>query len=873
MHEIQGHVLPKTKIRRDQSNGFKETSLIDETQLKAAAVARLLMRLQECREDPIKFTEFVMKDPQGRNLILKDFHKDWLNAFQGNNLVVVEASRNHGKTSILVAYLLWRIGRNPNIRIKLFSQNDARAKERLAEIAGNIENNASYHLVFPDIKPKKGQWSNTRINVERPMNLKDATLEALGITTSATGGRVDVIALDDVCDLNNSVVYPTVRERIIQKFTGELLPMLDPGGSVVSIATPYHMCMPDGSDVLTSAGIVPIETVTMSTNLRVNAGNWEPPVAIKRQHFSGDLVCLNVHGLPEEYKFTPAHRLPTQRGDIPVSELTENDYVVLRGQVVNELSLAELTAREPVSVYKPNAFEAQPGWTLNPKFWRFVGYYLAEGCTNKLNGSIRLVFGYSKEELEFVADAADCIKSAFGVPVHVNKTAASNVVTFNCKVILNWLDSNLKYGAANKDLPTWFEQLPKEFLQELIYGYWIGDGSVTSAGTRFATASKNLAYTLGRLLSLRFGISSRIYKRLSRDMTICGVVTTAKESYEVRCRTSDGHTLKLHNAQVKLVQPNNKIIPKDFCTFYKIRKITKENYTGFVTDVQTSTGYFDLPGFTSHNSDLTATLKANPEFKHIRHVIGNEQDPMLPLWPERWDRPALQSLRIQQGAVEFDRAYRCLAFSGETVPCKPEWIKFYTKEELGDPSRMVCIQAYDLAIEQKSTSDYFACVTILYDMERGKAFVADAKHERLSFSSQGHRIIGNFMRWNPDRIIIEKVGLGGSLENYLNENSHIRLPLVPHKPKGDKYFRLMQQLHWLEDGKCTFHPGMDPAKQVLEEGGSLIKELLEFPVGRHDDLVDSLTMALFALEEFRNHEAEAGWYDGGSMKAKMSVIG
>lgn len=513
MYDIQEHTLPATKRKQDQSKTFKPTKLTDEAQIRAAAVARLLLRIKECREDPVKFTEFVMKDPQGRNLILKDFHKQWLNEFNASERVVVEASRNHGKTSILVAYLLWRIGRNPNIRIKLFSQNDSRAKERLAEIAANIENNEAYHLVFPDIKPKKGQWSNTRIVVERPMNLKDATLEALGITTSATGGRVDLIALDDVCDLNNSVVYPTLRERIIQKFTGELLPMLDPGGSVISIATPYHA------------------------------------------------------------------------------------------------------------------------------------------------------------------------------------------------------------------------------------------------------------------------------------------------------------------------------------------------------------------------SDLTATLKANPEFKHLRHVVGNDQDPMKPLWPERWPREALQSLRIQQGAIEFDRAYRCIAFSGETVPCKPDWIKFYSRSDLGDPSRYVCVQAYDLAIEQKTTSDFFACVTVLYDMERGKAFVADATHERLSFSSQGHKIINNFIRWNPDRIIIEKVGLGGSLENYLEENSPVKLPIVSYKPKGDKYFRLMQQLHWLEDGKITFHPNMDPSRQVLEDDGSLIKELLEFPVGRHDDLVDALTECLWALEEFRNHEAEAGWFDGGGMKAKMSVIG
>ena len=647
MQKIHAHTLEQDKVKRKWKPEAKTTTLTSENDLKTAAVATLLLQIKEAREDPIKFVEFVIRDPSGQPLVLKQFHKDWLSTFHDKDRVVVEASRNHGKcvssdtyvelangkrlfakqlpknfevlaydlkqeifvlkngsvadngikvtveirteqsnsvrvteehpfltprgwidaqdltcgdlvaikrnskrvweriefignkfpeqtwaievedlqnfiandfithnTTILIGYCLWRIGRNPNIRIKLFSQNDARAKERLFELAANIENNEMFKLVFPDIKPKKGAWSNVRVVVERTATLKDATFEALGITTSATGGRADLVVLDDVCDLNNSVIYPTLRERIIQKFTGELIPMMDPGGQIISIATPYHV------------------------------------------------------------------------------------------------------------------------------------------------------------------------------------------------------------------------------------------------------------------------------------------------------------------------------------------------------------------------SDLNAVLKTNKEFTHLRHVVGNDADPLAPLWPERWPREALQSLRVQQGPIEFDRAYRCIAFSSDMVPCKPEWIHFYNRELLGDPRKMICVQAYDLALEQKTTADYFAWVTVLYDMERGLAFVADAGHDRMSFSSQGHKIIANYHRWNPDRIVIEKVGLGGSLENYLEENSPIKLPLVPFKPKGDKYFRFTQQSPWLEDGKVTFHPNMDPVKNVLsDEDGNLIKELLEFPVSRHDDLTDAFVMCMWSLEEFRNHEAELGWFVGGGMNAKLSVVG
>lgn len=488
---------------------------IEDKKLEIAAIARIMERIKAAREDPITFIELVMRDPSGNPLVLKDWQKQVVLSFKNESNTIVQAPRSHGKSSLMIGFLLWAIGCNPNIRIKLFCQNDKRAKERLFEIKANLENNPAYKLVFPDTKPAVGgEWSKSAIIIQRSQNLKDSTVEAMGIETSATGGRCEIIVLDDVCDLRSSVVYPTLRDKIITKFMGELIPMLDPGGKVIAIATPW--------------------------------------------------------------------------------------------------------ARQ----------------------------------------------------------------------------------------------------------------------------------------------------------------------------------------------------------------------------------------------------------------DLTAVLADNHEFKSLIFRVGNDKDPYAPLWPERWPREELVKLRATQGPIEFDRAYRCMAYSADAVPCKPEWIRYYNKEILGDPHKLICIQAYDLAIGEKENADYFAGVTILYSQERNIAFVADAFHDHLSFSAQAQRIVDNYVRWSADRVIIERVGLGGGLENFLREKSPIQLPLVAYKPRGDKQRRFMEASPWLEDGHVYFHPNLDPQRNVLvDNNGDIITEMLEFPIGRHDDLCDAFVEAIWGCEEFKLQTMDEGWMDGGAVRARMTTIG
>jgi predicted phage terminase large subunit-like protein len=274
-------------------------------------------------------------------------------------------------------------------------------------------------------------------------------------------------------------------------------------------------------------------------------------------------------------------------------------------------------------------------------------------------------------------------------------------------------------------------------------------------------------------------------------------------------------------------------------------------------------------------SDLTATLKTNSEWTTKRYAVGTEQDIFAPLWPSRWPRDKLERQRREMGSIEFDRAYRCIALTGDTIPFRPDWIHFYTAELLGDPNKLICVQGYDLAISQASSADYFACVTVLYSPERNFYFIADCQKCRIGFAEQARLIIANAQRWAPDKIVLESVGLGGGLGDFLRTNSPFPLPVVPYRPKYDKQRRFLEITPLFEDGRVFFHPNLDPARNVLVgDRGDLIGELLEFPLGQHDDGTDAMVSALAGLYEFRtSEEPDDGWIEGGGTKARLSVVG
>jgi len=186
--------------------------------------------------DPIRFMEDIL------GLELKDFHKEWIELFEKNKFVVLLAPRGFGKTTIVGGYIIWRIVRDPDIRILIVTINQNKANEMMTFIQHHLEKNEKLIEVFGEQKGT-GEWSRNQLRVKRQgmtgVAHKEPTLEVLGVESKMISGHYDLIVLDDITDLQNSRTEHRRRE-LQDWYSHILLPMLLPDGQIIDIGTRFH---------------------------------------------------------------------------------------------------------------------------------------------------------------------------------------------------------------------------------------------------------------------------------------------------------------------------------------------------------------------------------------------------------------------------------------------------------------------------------------------------------------------------------------------------------------------------------------------------------------------------------------------------------
>jgi len=217
--------------------------------------------IELARKNPNDFNEQILNDivnnvPITQHIIHRLWHAhiDWCK--KNGVYAGMLAPFGHGKTEqVIIGRLIYELGRNPNLRIKLISNLDNNASARVMSIRKHIEDNIRVRQIFPKLIPevrtkghgkdkKKGsqaeKWTSHTLFVKRDIISKDFSLEAWGIMSQGTGSRGDMIFFDDPVDFQNAIAEPTSREKIKDAVRSVWLPRLDKGGMVVYIATVWH---------------------------------------------------------------------------------------------------------------------------------------------------------------------------------------------------------------------------------------------------------------------------------------------------------------------------------------------------------------------------------------------------------------------------------------------------------------------------------------------------------------------------------------------------------------------------------------------------------------------------------------------------------
>lgn len=305
-----------------------------------AQIERLRRRL---RRDPNAFMEFAFRDETGKRFKQAWFHREWQDIWTQQQSSLIMAARGHGKSSQLIGRVVWELGNNPNLRIKLVCQSDTKAKERLYEIVANIMLNPRVRFVFPHLKPAaKAEWSKHKIYVQREAISRDASIEAVGVLSTATGGRSDLNIYDDIVDRRNAIQYPKLRETVRHAVNNDWTNLLDPRGRTWAIGTPWHQAdywhdlMKEGSGYFVKkysipADFTPIWPEVWSRESLKTRRKKIGPVAYDRGYrliaLSGDVLIIQpdwiryerLDQMPDDLVFVCAY-------DLAISKRKRADY-------------------------------------------------------------------------------------------------------------------------------------------------------------------------------------------------------------------------------------------------------------------------------------------------------------------------------------------------------------------------------------------------------------------------------------------------------------------------------------------------------------------------------------------------------------------
>jgi predicted phage terminase large subunit-like protein len=190
------------------------------------------------RRDPTLFAHLVLADRSRTPPTPTPIHAHLQTFLTAQRRALIELPRDHGKTTQICLRILWELGHNPNLRVKLVCSTDAIAAERSRFLREMIASNPQLREVFPHLRPGR-PWTAQAFTVARRSCAIGPSVAALGINSAATGTRADLLICDDVVDV--AAAYSrAIRERVKHTFFDNLLNLLEPDGRCWCLFTPWH---------------------------------------------------------------------------------------------------------------------------------------------------------------------------------------------------------------------------------------------------------------------------------------------------------------------------------------------------------------------------------------------------------------------------------------------------------------------------------------------------------------------------------------------------------------------------------------------------------------------------------------------------------
>jgi predicted phage terminase large subunit-like protein len=240
----------------------------------------------------------------------------------------------------------------------------------------------------------------------------------------------------------------------------------------------------------------------------------------------------------------------------------------------------------------------------------------------------------------------------------------------------------------------------------------------------------------------------------------------------------------------------------------------------------------------------TRNPEAEPwEIVELPAILYEDTDNEKSLWPEQWPLDQLKKVKASLDPRYWNAQYMQNPTSENSAIISRRHWRIWESDK--PPTCEYIIQSWDTAFETKNNSDYSACTTwgIFYNEEENdtpQLILLDAFKDRMAFPELKQVALKHYKEWEPDAFIVEKKAAGAPL---IQELRSMGIPVQEFSPSrgNDKHVRLNAVADLFTSGK-VWAPDTRWAREVIEE-------VAAFPVGEHDDFVDTTSQALLRFRQ------------------------
>ena len=375
-------------------------------------------------------------------------------------------------------------------------------------------------------------------------------------------------------------------------------------------------CLKEGEYVNTNSGFKKVEEVTLDDKL-INIDGQEVKIHNLQRYYNKDKVYrVKLSSVIDSTVFSQEH---------PIYSCTPrkkyNSYTKVKKlgvperyyeynfdfKKVSELKVGDYV-KSPILYTK----EIVPSLYNDSDIWYLFGVLVGDGWASSNGYNINIAFNRAEKELierckwivenkigrkfTFVKDNGNCIEYSF------------------CHKELNeYFSKYFGREAFNKHIDFSLKTIPYILRKNFILGYIDTDGSITGQSVNIVSTSKTLLCDIQDWLFSLGIVSSVKVLKLESVCTIEGRECQCKKAYQLNIGTEGLNAIKnwniygmkvSHYNVISIINHNRReVFIKDGYIYLKVKKIIKEDYTGYVYNFECDTHTFMCNYIPTHNCD------------------------------------------------------------------------------------------------------------------------------------------------------------------------------------------------------------------------------------------------------------------------------